>query len=128
MLTSTNYAENVLRTEAPITEVLKERLTNEDTIRLLHAGMGLCTEAGEFMDMLKKHIFYGKPLDMPNLKEEIGDTYWYTGVAIDVLRTTINEVMTVNIEKLRARYPEKFTEVNAIDRNLEKERTILERK
>ncbi len=89
--------------------------------------MGLTTEAGEFVDMLKKHIFYGKPIDYVNAKEEIGDTLWYTALAIDVLETTMNEVMTVNIDKLKARYPEKFTEFNAENRDLVTERKILEK-
>jgi NTP pyrophosphatase (non-canonical NTP hydrolase) len=117
----------VLNTESQVTPELLARLTNPDTVRLLHAGMGLCTEAGEFLDMLKKHIFYGKKLDFPNAVEELGDVEWYAGIAIDVLRTTFNEVLTINIDKLKARYPEKFTEHHAINRDLETERAILER-
>jgi NTP pyrophosphatase (non-canonical NTP hydrolase) len=128
LMTSKNYVENVLNTESQVTPELIARLTNPDTVRLLHAGMGLCTEAGEFLDMLKKHIFYGRGLDFPNAIEELGDTQWYVGVAIDVLRTTFDEVLTINIDKLKARYPEKFTEHHAINRNLEVERAILERK
>lgn len=125
-ITSENYVENVLRTESPVTPEMIERISNPDTIRLIHGAMGLITESAEFMDALKKHIFYGKPLDFTNLLEECSDTYWYTGVIIDVLRTTINEVMTMNIEKLKLRYPEKFSEHHAEHRNLEAERELLE--
>ena len=125
-ITSDNYVNNVLRSESPVSPELRERLQNEVTIRLLHAAMGMATEAGEFLDMLKKHIFYGKPMDFVNAKEEVGDQMWYAGLAIDVLQTTFDEVLTVNIEKLKARYPEKFTEEAAINRNLNAERTILE--
>lgn len=125
-ITSDNYVNNVLRSESPVTTELRERLQNEVTIRLLHAAMGMATEAGEFLDMLKKHIFYGKPMDFVNAKEEVGDQMWYAGLAIDVLQTTFNEVLTVNIDKLRARYPEKFTEEAAINRDLNIERAILE--
>lgn len=124
-ITSQNYVKSATKTESPITEAMIDRLTEPQTIRLLHAAMGLSTEAGEFMDMLKKHIFYGKPLDLVNAKEEIGDTMWYTALAIDVLQTTLDEVMTVNIEKLAFRYPEKFTEFRAENRDLETERKIL---
>lgn len=123
---SKNYVENVLRTEAPVTEAMIARLSDPNTIRLLHGAMGLCTESGEFMDMMKKHIYYGKPLDLANAGEEIGDTQWYCGLIIDVLRTTLDEVLTVNIAKLQARFPEKFTEYHAENRNLEAERKILE--
>lgn len=124
-MNSDNYVENVLRTESCNFEAIRGRLT-DDKIRLLHAAMGLATEAGEFVDALKKHIFYGKELDVINLKEELGDSEWYTGVAIDVLNTTLNDVLTVNIAKLRKRYPEKFTAERAINRDLESEKEILE--
>ena len=126
-MNSENYVENATSTESYVTHEMIARLSNPKTIRLLHAAMGLTTEAGEFVDMLKKHIFYGKPIDYVNAKEEIGDTLWYTALAIDVLETTMNEVMTVNIDKLKARYPEKFTEFNAENRDLVTERKILEK-
>src|SRR5687767_705976 len=108
------------QSDATVTDLMDygpvlERLQNIKTVRLLHAGMGLCTEAGEFLDMLKKHILYGKPLDEVNLKEELGDKLWYTALALDELKTTFEEVMDVNIAKLRARYPNKFTEHDAIN-------------
>ena len=103
-----------------------ERLQNIHTVRLLHAAMGLCTEAGEFMDMLKKHILYGKPLDEVNLNEELGDKLWYTALALDELKTTFDQCMETNIKKLRQRYPNKFTEADALNRDLNKERQILE--
>lgn len=121
MIDSSNYVENVLRTEAIDFEKIKERLSDEKTIRLLHAAMGLVTEAAELADMLKKHIFYGKEIDEINAAEELGDGSWYSAVAIDVLKTTMNDIMTKNIEKLRKRYPEKFTEHNALNRDIEKE-------
>ena len=126
-ITSENYVENVLKTESPITPELIERLTDPRTIRLLHAGLGLVTEAGEFIDALKKHIFYGKKLDLINCQEEIQDSLWYVGLGIDALETIFNEMLTKNIAKLSARYPEKFTEEAAINRNLKLEREVLEK-
>ena len=125
-VTPENYVDHAMRTDTPITEELIMRLTDPDFIRLLHAGMGLCTESGEFMDMLKRHLFYGKPLDYVNAREELGDMAWYTALAVDVIRTTIHEVMTVNINKLKLRYPEKFNEKSALERNLDEERKVLE--
>jgi NTP pyrophosphatase (non-canonical NTP hydrolase) len=127
-MTSANYVGNACNTESPVTPEMIERLSQPDTIRMLHSAMGLCTESAEFLDMLKKHIFYGKPLDLVNAKEEIGDSMWYVAIAVDVLQTTLDEVMTVNISKLKARYPEKFTEHHAENRDLETERNILEGK
>ena len=96
--------------------------------RLLHAGIGMVTEAGEFIDALKKAIFYGSELDRVNLREELGDMTWYLSMAISELGTTYEEVMDINIAKLKARYPEKFTLDKASNRDLSAEREILERK
>lgn len=124
-MNSENYVENAIRTDCIYDEALIERLSK--SVRLLHAAMGLCTEAGEFMDNLKKHIFYGKPLDVVNGKEEISDILWYCALAVDEMRTAMNEVLTMNIAKLRLRYPEKFTETCAIDRDVTAERVLLEK-
>lgn len=125
-ITSENYVAGVLRTDCPITPELIARISNPETIRLLHAAMGMATEAAELIDMLKKHLFYGKPLDMVNAAEEVGDELWYVGLAVDVMRTTMNEVMTMNNKKLRLRFPEKFTEFDAENRDLCAERNLLE--
>ena len=125
-ITSENYVENVLRTDCDINFDLISRIARPETIRLIHAAMGMVTESAELMDMLKKHIFYGKPMDLVNAKEEVGDNQWYVGLAVDVMRTTMNDVMTVNINKLKLRYPEKFTEHNATNRNVAIERQFLE--
>lgn len=97
-------------------------------IDLQHAALGMVTESAEFADMLKKHLFYGKPLDEVNLSEEIADNLWYCAMALRALGTDFETVMERNIAKLKARYPEKFTEELAENRNLEKERAILEGK
>ena len=76
---------------------------------------------------MKKHIFYGKPLDEVNLKEEVGDLLWYIAIICDELNTSFDEIMSTNIEKLRARYGGKFSEVKALNGNLQTERAILEK-
>jgi len=127
------YQKSALRTNGPDYEGAAGRVTggyNSDwgkkELDLLHASMGLVTEAGEFQDALKKHVFYGKPLDKVNLKEEIGDLLWYCAIALEALDTDFQAVMQTNIDKLKARYPEKFTEEKAENRDLDKERKILE--
>lgn len=123
-MTSENYVENVLRTDCEYSPETIDRVVKN--IRLLHAAMGMVTEAAELMDMLKKHFFYGKPFDKVNAKEELGDSAWYLGLAVDEIRTTMNEIMTLNIAKLKLRYPNKFTEKDAIDRDVKAERVLLE--
>ena len=93
---------------------------------LVHAAMGLATESGEFLDNIKKHMFYNKPLDRTNLKEELGDILWYAAIAMSVLDTDFNKEMDRVIGKLKLRYPEKFSEENAINRDLESEQKYLE--
>lgn len=121
-----DYIENVVKTESKVTPELIARMSDKSNIRLLHAGIGMCTEAGEFIDQLKKHIFYGRPLDKVNLKEEIQDVMWYIGIALDELGSDFDTEQRKNIDKLKARYGDKFSAEAAINRNLEVERKILE--
>lgn len=115
-------------TEAPVNDGMLHRLTDNPTVRLIHAGFGMCTEAGEFQDQLKRHLFYGKPLDGVNLAEEIGDMMWYLALAANALNVDLIDVATKNIAKLKARYPDKFTEHDAAEENRDREaeRKILE--
>lgn len=116
------YIEDAERTES----LPKIQGLTDKQVRLLHASMGLHTEPAEFTDALKKHIFYGKPLDEVNLREELGDTLWYIAIALDCLGTDFETEMNININKLKARYPEKFTSEKAENRDLATERKILE--
>lgn len=123
----TDYVDGAIRTESPVESFnLGNLALDAGKIRLLHATMGLCTESGELADQLKKHLFYGKELDRVNLIEEAGDLLWYLAILLDELDTTFGEVMSSNIAKLRSRYPEKFTPKQAAQRDLGKERSILE--
>lgn len=115
--------------EALVTESARVPLHPREPInlsRLLHAAIGMTTESGEFIDAIKKYLFYGKQLDKTNLKEEIGDLLWYIAIACDALETTIGAEMYRNINKLRQRYPMQFNEHDAMNRDLDAERGILE--
>lgn len=119
-MTSDNYQSNVLRSKSSQYHI---DMISPD---LLHAVMGCDTEVGEIMDAIKKTVFYGKPLDMVNVKEEFGDLLYYVALGLHSVGSDFEEVMTANIAKLRARYPDKFTSEAALFRDLEKERKILE--
>jgi NTP pyrophosphatase (non-canonical NTP hydrolase) len=121
-----DYIEDCKVTETMDFDNIKDRLNNNDLIRLMHSAVGISTEAGELLDAYKKHIFYGRQIDYVNIEEEIGDLLWYISATLDVLGLTYEEVMEKNIKKLKARYPDQFTEKDAIERDLEKEREILE--
>ena len=103
---------------------MDERVYSKE--RLLHAMMGMQTETSEFTDAIKKSLFYGKKLDIVNLKEELGDLLWYVSIAMSELGTDYNTEMTRVIEKLKIRFPDKFTNKNALNRNLDSERELLE--
>lgn len=127
-ITPSGYVEAALRTEPDRAGYFKvyDRLDSLPVLRLLHAGMGLCTEAGEFVDQLKRHLFYGKELDMGNIAEEIGDVFWYSALAISVSGKTAESVMAANIAKLFKRYPDKFYEVSALVRDILQENKAME--
>ena len=76
--------------------------------RLLTAALGMCAEAGEFTEIVKKIVFQGKPVNADNLyhmKRELGDIMWYVAQACMTLDTTIDEIIEMNVEKLEKRYP-----------------------
>ncbi len=124
---SKTYINDATKTESTDFNSMNTRLSDDGLKRLLHAGIGLSTEGAEFLDALKKHIFYGKELDRVNLAEELGDIFWYLAIASDELGIEFETVMSRNIEKLKARYGEKFSEQRAEHRDLETEREILEK-
>lgn len=93
---------------------------------LLHAMLGITSESGEVADQFKRHLIYGKELDRINLMEEIGDLFWYCAILANHIDMPFATIMERNIAKLRARYPDKFTKDSAINRDLVKERKILE--
>lgn len=92
----------------------------------IHGIIGAATESGEMLEALYKTIFNGKKFDVVNLKEEIGDSQWYHAILAVMYGFTFEEVQTTNIAKLRKRYPDKFTSFDAINRNIDAERDLLE--
>ena len=93
---------------------------------IVHAIYGLCTEAGEISEALLKATQSGS-FDEVNLKEEAGDLLWYLAMLFRELDTDFPEVAATNINKLKARFPEKFTQDKAYNRDLDSEREILEK-
>jgi len=76
--------------------------------RLLTAAVGISAEGGEFMEIVKKMVFQGKPWDEYNRKHliiELGDVMWYVMQACKSLDVSIEEVVAGNVDKLKKRYP-----------------------
>lgn len=126
-MTNNEYIQNALKTNTPNYKDIKKRFDSDYMIDVLHSAIGLSSEAGELLDAVKKHLYYGKALDVVNLKEELGDALWFISILLNRLEISFEEVMEKNIEKLKARYGDKFSEEKAINRNLTNEREILER-
>jgi NTP pyrophosphatase (non-canonical NTP hydrolase) len=85
----------------------------------LHMAIGLSTETGELLDAYKKSIFYGRELNIQNVKEEIGDIVWYLEILMDEIGYSYEEAKEDVIQKLAKRYPEKFEDVLIRDVNNE---------
>jgi NTP pyrophosphatase (non-canonical NTP hydrolase) len=79
-----------------------------ETHRLLTASVGMCAEAGEFTEIVKKIVFQGKPVteeNMWHMKRELGDIMWYVAQACMGLNISLDEIIEMNVEKLVTRYP-----------------------
>ena len=79
-----------------------------DVPHLLTAALGLTAESGEFPEVVKKIILQGKPYNEDNvfhMKRELGDICWYLAQACMALDTTFDEIIEMNVDKLKARYP-----------------------
>ena len=103
-------------TSLPSTDLaaLLQRITeldvehDADVPRLLPAALGLTAEAGEFTEVVKKIVLQGKPYNEDNvfhMKRELGDICWYLAQACMALDTTFDEIIEMNVDKLKARYP-----------------------
>ena len=76
--------------------------------RLMTSSIGMLAESGEFAEVMKKILFQGKEFNEENrfhMKRELGDVLWYVVQCLIALDTTIDEVVSMNVEKLEARYP-----------------------
>ena len=79
-----------------------------DIPRLLTAALGLTAESGEFTEVVKKIILQGKPYNEDNgfhMKRELGDICWYLAQACMAIDRTFDEIIEMNVDKLKARYP-----------------------
>ena len=76
--------------------------------RLLTAGVGINAEGGEFLEIIKKMVFQGKPWNADNREHliiELGDIMWYVAQATMALGVSFDDVLATNVKKLEKRYP-----------------------
>ena len=98
-MTINEYQKEALRLESGLSKVFP---------RILNGLMGLNGEAGEAIDILKKNYFQGHDLDKEHLAKELGDVAWYLAVSADAIGYDLETVLQMNVDKLRARYPQGF--------------------
>ena len=107
------YQKLAMRTnDGKQTERLIKASTENPTLDvggILNACNGIAGEAGELIDLVKKWIFHEKPLDEEHAKTELGDLLWYTALMCHSFGWNMEDVMELNIEKLKKRYPDGFT-------------------
>lgn len=94
--------------------------------RILHGVVGIATESAELVEATLNHLVLLEKLDSVNIQEEIGDVFWYIAILIDSVGGDWDNIQETVIAKLKKRYPDKFTSENAIDRDLDAERKLLE--
>ena len=88
-----------------------------DMSGILNACLGLSGEVGEFNDMIKKTVFHEKELNVDHAKKELGDIMWYVAMMCYSFGWDLDEIMQLNIDKLKARYPEGFDIARANNRD-----------
>lgn len=80
-------------------------------------AMGLAGESGELVDLMKKVLFHGHPFELETMTLELGDVLWYLAGLCTVHGMSLEDVARRNVEKLKARYPEGFTQKDSLSRD-----------
>lgn len=106
-MTLKEFQVHAVRTVAPLDHVTG----------LAVGALGLTGEAGEFADLIKKHLGHGHPLDYEAAIRELGDVLWYVATCSARLGVSLEEVAKVNVEKLQARYPDGFSSERSMRRS-----------
>jgi len=98
-------------------EVLRTYVGSQTSIdKLTLSALGLAGESGEVADSIKKVLYQGHHLDIMHIVEELGDVLWYLTLACNAVECTLEDVMNVNVAKLRERYPDGFDPQRSINR------------
>lgn len=88
----------------------------ENNGMLINAALGICGEGGEVADIVKKATFQGHELDKEHIAKELGDVCWYIAVGARAIGYDLETIMQMNVDKLKARYPEGFKSEQSLNR------------
>lgn len=94
---------------------INEDLSNKD--KVLHALHGMAAEVGEIHSVYQKG-YQGHEFDSNEMKKELGDLLWFIAEYCTVFNWNLEDIMQLNIDKLKARYPEGFSEEKSINREV----------
>lgn len=113
-MTGNEYQKKAMRTAS--TDKIKSWIMTGYKQLLLNGVMGLNGEAGECIDIVKKHLFQGHNLDRDKLIDELSDVMWYVAITAQGLGVSLDEIMQHNVDKLLKRYPNGFEAEKSINR------------
>ena len=121
-MTGNAYQRHAMRTNDEMStarlELSIDKNSKYEMGGIVMATMGLSGEVGELNDMIKKWIFHKSDMDITHAKKELGDILLYVACMAESFGWSLDEIMSMNIDKLKARYPEGFD----IDRANHKEK------
>ena len=103
---------------SPMVEILLERGYPVSQLMMLNGALGLGGESGEVEDLVKKHIFQSHELDKEHLAKELGDVAWYLAVTAHAIGYDLDTIFQMNVDKLRARYPDGFEAERSMHRGV----------
>lgn len=111
-MTGNEYQDLSMRTNdgGSTNRLLNRASTNAviDYGGVLNGCLGLSGEVGEFNDMIKKWIFHEKNIDIEHAKKELGDVMWYVAMICHSAGWNLDEILEMNVSKLKSRYPDGF--------------------
>lgn len=113
-MTGNEYQKLAMRTNdgnslKRLTSAMMECEEKCDLPGILNGCLGLSGEVGELLDMFKKWIYHRKPLDEEHAKRELGDVMWYVAMICHSFGWDLDEILQMNVDKLKARYPDGFS-------------------
>jgi NTP pyrophosphatase (non-canonical NTP hydrolase) len=97
------------------------RTTNpklSDKERLFDAAAGLSEEAGEILGLVRKHVYQAHPLAIDEIRKELGDALWCLAITAQSAGMTLEQVAATNVAKLRARYPDGYSDTASQERRV----------
>lgn len=118
------YQKLAARTECDQSRAA-DLIGTEFTARINHACLGMAKESGELLALVEKLTYYAQQVPPDRFVDELGDVLWYAAQLCNALNLSMGQVMRANLSKLKARYPDRYTDERAATRDREAERKAV---